>query len=326
MKATHSHAFYFQAVFVFTVWAAATYAAGFRLLGEGRDFINYVNFFDSIPTDLSFSDFRFEPGFVLLAWIFKNVLNTSYEQYATFIVAVSLGLKIQLFYRHCASPLLAFIVYMAIFYPLFEYTQIRAAMAAALALHAIFAFYDEKKLYSTVLFSLAISFHFSAILFPAMLFAAFLVRRNPYVILVVFLVSVIFSNAIIDQAVLAASQVNPLALAYVANAQDNIRPNIFSVLNLSLILLLAVGHFSGLVKDSQQKMFFFIGVASIAIFIIFLPVPVFASRMKELLSISFIFLVFRYRLSTGNIVPVILLTGAGFWSLYRYIGLGIIGA
>lgn len=326
MKATHSHAFYFQAVFVFTVWAAATYAAGFRLLGEGRDFINYVNFFDSIPTDLSFSDFRFEPGFVLLAWIFKNVLNTSYEQYATFIVAVSLGLKIQLFYRHCASPFLAFIAYMAIFYPLFEYTQIRTALAAALALHAIFAYLDEKKWRSLIFFGLAISFHFSAALFAGMLFAAFLGRRKPYIILALLPLGWVFSNTIVTQTAFVASYVNPLVSIYIENSLNDTRPNIFSVLNISMILLLIVGYFSGLVKDSQQWLFFFIAAASMAIFIIFLPVPVFASRMKELLSISFIFLVFRYRLSTGNIVPVILLTGAGFWSLYRYIGLGIIGA
>lgn len=130
MNNAHSHAIYMQAVFVFSVWAAASYAAGFCLLGEGRDFLNYIYFFSSVTTDLSFRDFRIEPGFVLLAWVFKNILNASYDQYATFIIAIALGLKIQLFYRHCASPLLAFVAYMVIFYPLLEYTQIRTVMVA----------------------------------------------------------------------------------------------------------------------------------------------------------------------------------------------------
>lgn len=325
MRNNHSYTFYIQAVFVFSVWVAASFAAGFRLLGEGRDFLNYVNFYSALTADLNFDDFRFEPGFVLLAWIFKNTLNAPYEYYATFIIAIALGLKIRLFYRHCASPFLAFIVYMAIFYPLHEYTQIRTAMAATLAFYAIFAFLDNRKISSLILFGLAVSFHFSAVLFAAIIIASFLTRRNLYILLGILLVGWFFSDAIINQAALLASYVNPLVLAYAASAQDDIRPNIFSVLNMSLMLLLIVGYFSGLVKDSQQEIFFFTGAASLVIFIIFLPVPVFASRVKELLSISFIFLVFRHRLSTRNIVPVILITSAGAWTLYRYIGLRIIG-
>ena len=94
-------------------WLVLTLAAGFRLLGEGFDYVTYATYYLYIPELLSFEDTRFEPGFHLVAWFFRHKIGLSFDQFSMLIVAISLGIKFYLFRKYLAHPMLAVLAYAA---------------------------------------------------------------------------------------------------------------------------------------------------------------------------------------------------------------------
>lgn len=86
-------------------------AAGYRLFGEGRDFLSYVNFYAEIRIFGEQGFFRFEPGFVWVASVFKLILNAEVELLLAVLAALSLLIKFAIFSAH-RRPVLTILFYL----------------------------------------------------------------------------------------------------------------------------------------------------------------------------------------------------------------------
>ncbi|PZX40646.1 EpsG-like putative glucosyltransferase [Roseinatronobacter thiooxidans] len=122
------HWFSFRTKVSWVVAVLAGIAAGYQFFGSGRDFFSYVSFYENIRVfgEQDFS--RFEPGFVLVASFFKLVLNAEVEFLLAVLASASLLIKFAIFSAY-RRPFLTILFYLCCWYPLHEYTQIRAAVA-----------------------------------------------------------------------------------------------------------------------------------------------------------------------------------------------------
>ncbi len=311
------------------VWALMSLAAAFHWFGTSVDFFNYLAFYNGLQHDLSVGYYRFEGGFVLVSWLYKFVFNAEYDVLSLSVVAASLGIKFYLFFRYLRSPLLAITVYLMIFYPLYEYTQIRAALSSALVYFAVHMFWERRHLTSALLLVGALAFHVSAII-VAVAVILFVFLRRPLGITVAFLAALammIWYDEIIAAATNLLPTINPLAAQYFDNILATELPNLWSVQNIFLIasILLVAASASEANKTSYyDSMFIFLSISGFVMLAIFINSPVLAQRGKELLTLSAIFLVFRGSAHT-RAAPFALMLVCGGWSLYRAFSEGVLG-
>ena len=173
-----------QTAALIVAWLLLTCAAGFRWLGDSRDYLQYLAYYDQIPPYLSFNYTRFEPGFHVCAWFARTYLNLEYDYFVLIVAGVSLAIKFHLFRKYLRYPLLAVITYAAIFYPVHEYTQIRIGIALAFGYLTIHNLYEKRYLWGAIWFVPAYLFHTSAIVLPLAFLASRYVRGNMSVILI----------------------------------------------------------------------------------------------------------------------------------------------
>ncbi|MER1676627.1 EpsG family protein, partial [Enterobacter cloacae] len=90
---------HFRMYMLFLCMAAISLFFGLRMLGQDSDFISYETFYDSINNNFTFSDTRFELGFVLVSYFFKEVLNADIHVLLVVIAFISLTIKEYLFFK-----------------------------------------------------------------------------------------------------------------------------------------------------------------------------------------------------------------------------------
>jgi hypothetical protein len=173
-----SHARHF---FILSAWSLLSLAAGFRFLGQDKDYLSYVDFYDKLNASLitSLSETRFEPGFVFLGWASKFLLHFDFSLFLLLSASIALSIKIYLLsLRKFTWILLVF--YVLILYPLHDMTQIRAAIAMAMT-YLAFDFLIKRKWHHAIpLFALGVLFHYSVLIFSPFLLIPlkWLVKQN----------------------------------------------------------------------------------------------------------------------------------------------------
>lgn len=308
------------------IWLALTVATGTMLFGYSRDYFEYLIYYQSIPITLSFLDTRFEPGFHLIAWFFRNDLDLDLSTLAMTLASVSLAIKFFLFRRYLAHPVSAALLYAVLFFPIHEYTQYRVGISLAFGFLGVHLFYDRRYVWSVVLFLLAFSLHFSSILLVAGTGMGLYIR-NRYVIAGSLLAAAIvllfssFNFAFED----ILNSLNPLSAAYIQNKAliDNV--SILSINNLLLIAALACYLVAGYHRRGRYHVLMLTMSIACLVPIVLLPdSPVIAQRSKEVLLPAIIFLSCRDRWRAAD------LAGLGFVALmtallgYLYVDGGII--
>jgi len=301
--------------------------AAFHWFGTSVDHLNYISFYDGLRYELTVVDSRFEPGFVLLSWFFKYVLNASYDILVLSIVATSLAIKFYLFFRYLKSPLFAVAAYLMLFYPLHEYTQIRAALSGSLVYFAAHTFLERRYYPSVALLAGAVAFHASAII-VAIGVAVFIFVRRPIGIVFSFigiLALAVWFEEIVTIVTGVLPYINPLATRYLDNTSAGILPNLWSVQNVFLMAAMcSIAFITARSRTTYGSMFMFLSLAGLLMLLVFASSPVLAQRGKELLTISTIFLVF-YGQADTRYTPFALMLLGGAWSVYRALTLGILG-
>jgi len=144
--------------------------AGYQLLGTSRDYDNYLIFFGWIKHEgISYAlDYRFEPGFGLLSSFFATLLPSGAAIYAV-IAGICISIKIlgvsQL--RNFWLVILAFLsFYLLRYFTLFEMTVLRVTVAASFAFFVFLLRESDKiRLQDLLLLGIAVSIHYSAIVF-----------------------------------------------------------------------------------------------------------------------------------------------------------------
>lgn len=163
---------------IFTLTAFALIlgvVAGHQLMGESRDYENYLIFFDWVNTQSigNALEYRFEPGFVLLSYLLSYLVSSGAATYAT-ITGICIAIKIYgvIQLKNFGLVIFVFLVfYLSRYFILFEMTVLRVALAASFA---FFVFLHREvgriRLKDIIFLGLAVSMHYSAILFVLIYF------------------------------------------------------------------------------------------------------------------------------------------------------------
>lgn len=299
-------------------------AAGYRNFGEGRDYFGYLTFYEEIRLTDTLDIVRFEPGFALTAWISRLTLQLPFPVYFSLLAMGALLVKFWLFSRY-KRPILTVFFYLCSWYPLHEYTQIRAAVALAFCLLAAMFFFRQRYILFSLLMALAFSFHYSSIILAAAIPGAYMLSRFYLPSVFAVIAGLAIGIGGMSEAVFSlAAQFNVLITAYVANI-DGYQVNILSGANLLAASLLAALVFARTLETRQDTTFFILAVFALAAAIAFKDVPVLSHRIREMLLVFLVPLAFNGAFTKRAMPQYALATGLAGWNLYTAISQGIIG-
>lgn len=308
-------------------WLLLTLSVGNLWLGTPRDYYEYLPWYENLTSYFDYTQSRFEPGFYFLAWVFRYIFETSFSFFIGCIAAVSLGIKFWLFKRYLHYPVIGILLYAAIFYPIHEYTQYRAALSIAFGFLAIHLMLEKRWVWAVLLFAVSVSLHGSSILLVAVGVGGYFFRGNKaalFVATATLLLSIFFGqlrNAIEE----AFTAINPLTTSYLENRANIEDLSIFSVNNLFLIAMCFFAIILGYYQRSRYHMLFLtITLTSITPIILLPEAPIIAQRAKEVLFVAMVFLVCRSQFRLKDTPVVAFAAAQGFLLLYLRVREGII--
>jgi hypothetical protein len=304
-------------VALFLAWLFLTLAAAFRWFGENRDYGEYLAYYNQIAPYLGFSYTRFEPGFHVAAWFTRTYVNLDYDYFVLIIDGLSLGIKFYLFKKYLRHPLLAVVTYVAIFYPVQEYTQIRVGIALAMGYLSVHLLYEKRYLWAAIWFVLAYLFHTSVIVLPFAFLAARYLRGNTAVILIGAGAAILFlvSEQLRELIVSLFSGINPLIRAYVDNRTFE-SVSMLSITNLLLIATLASAVATGWFKFSRyHAVFLTLSISAVVAIAVLASAPIIATRTRDVLLVAVIFMIYRSQI-TLRTLPTVLLVWANAGLLF----------
>ena len=310
-------------VIIYTLAFILSIIAGYRLLGEGVDFLSYKSFYEGIHAFGESEYVRFELGFVWVASFFKLILNTKIEVLFTVLVSFSLLAKFAVFSAH-RRPLLTILFYLCCFYPLHEYTQIRSAVSFAFALLAAAAFFRRQFVTFAALMILATLFHGSAIVLGVAIPVAWMLASLRLSIAIAITAGlVVLSGLLIQPLLVFAESLNPLTLSYAANLDGN-AVNLFSPVNILTVLLLGAMLLARSLTDRHKRTLFILVVFGLVVAVSFYSIPIFSHRLREMFMLFLVPLAFDARRTPLGLAQMFLAAVLGGYSLYPQVSRGII--
>lgn len=317
-----------QTLFALVMFPFAAYlgiAAGFRNFGLGRDYIGYLETYNDIRASDALDVVRFEPGFVFSIWVAKFALGVKFQTFLSVLAGAALLVKFKVFSQH-RRPILTNLFYLCCWYPLHEYTQIRAAVSLAFCLLASKFFFRRQFVAFALMMALAVSFHASALLVAAALPGSYFLSRFHLPVVIATLMAITVGLGAINTSVFSlASNFNPLVDNYVATRDDS-QVNILSGINVLTVGLLGSILLSGSLKSRRDTTFFILAIVALASVVVFLATPVFSHRIKEMLMVFLVPLAFNTSLTKRALPQYAAATGLAIWSLYSAVSQGIIGS
>lgn len=303
------------------------YLTSIKAFGIDRDYYNYLLFYETVQGRISYTDLRFESGFVYLSWLFRNLIGFDFPTYILCITAFSLSVKFWFLYRYTKFPILAIASYMMMFYPIHEYTQLRISMALSLSILGVHFLVQKQLFKSAFLFIVAPLFHITAITVSLCALIYFIRNRYLGVALagIFGLLAFYAGDIILSNIVIFSSELNSLSDYYINNSEFIEQANIFSVSNLTIyfVIIFCLLRQWAIKSDLDYILFIFV-LASVVSLILLIDIPVYSQRLKELLSVFMIPIVFRNYISRTDILAIVIMIGASLWALVRYTQQGII--
>jgi len=298
-------------------------AAGYRALGEGRDQLSYRMFFESIRELGELDYFRFEPGFVLISAFFKLRLGVEVDFLIASLATIALLIKFSIFAKQ-NHPVLTILFYLCCWYPLHEYTQIRAAFAFAFILLAAEALFRGRWIKFGVMVSAAFLFHASSVVVAAALPAAYFLSslRLPIVVGGV-AVSAVILQFLMEPLLIFAEKLSAITVYYAANI-DGITVNLYSGANFLTVALLVAIIFAGSLRSRRDRTLFILVLFGLSAAVAFQSIPVFSHRLREMFLIFLVPLAFNMRLTPRGFLQLVSATSLAGWYLSSHIAQGII--
>ena len=318
-----------QAIALVLICIIFSLAAGNRWIGWGKDYSQYLAAYNTTSPSFITGNSRFEIGYEIVSWIFAVKLNVQYSTLYICLCLISIGIKFYLFFKYMNNPVLAAVVYILFFYPIHEYTQIRAAIAIAFGFAAIHCLVERRWFFASFLTLLSIGFHSSAAVLVALgVLVVFVPRRISIIailtgaLLLFVILSVFTSNALID----LVSRINPLTFSYLDNLTDAENINLFSVSNIiGVISLFLMFSFKEYNSDKYIYKFMLLSLFGFVFLVLFDRSPVVALRLSEVVMLSIIFAGFRLPLNRHSIYIQGLLLANGAWLTFRAFSEGTLG-
>lgn len=289
------------------------YIAGYRPFGAGFDFYQYWYFYNRIGPFSNLSDFRFEPGFVLIAKISSQIIGLNYFQFAAAISAICLIVKFRSL-EGLESFIPALMFYLCVYFPLHENTQIRIALAISVLFFSTRYLFSENWLKFAIASALAVTFHTTAIIASVSLISCYFLSKFHigYGIAIAVIISALMSS-FLGMILSDLMELNPL----LENSLNiSINPNVFSITNIFTVAFLFFYILSGSARDRRSKTFFLVSCFGISAFLGLYAVPVMAHRIKELLLVFMTFIAFEYRWNNKTYPQAALAIVLAIGSLY----------
>lgn len=256
------------------------------------DYEVYETFFTS---DLSG---RFEVGFVWLVDMIRSIHMDSVFIFGC-IAVITVGLKLKAIDLMSVCKVCSILVYVSYFFLLHDMIQIRVAFASGLLLLGTKYIYDKKLIKYLLISSLAIGFHYSAMIMLLLWFInSRIPQRKTYVLLVV--ISYILAmmgvgvGKFIEQIPIDAVQ--SLFSVYQDAMDKDIGVNINLVNPIQLLKLVMCAIVWYKIEDIQKKcpmsiLWIKIYTMSIIVFVLLHDIPVVSFRMGEFLQVVDILLI-----------------------------------
>ena len=161
--------------------------SGFRPLNFDQDIQMYLNTFQSF-CKYSFHDVMFdnphrikEKGFIIVNKLFCDV---GFRPMILLFAMIGIGLKSVVISRKTNYCFTALFIYVVLFFPLREYTQVRDAIASSFIILALVYYNRKDFIYSFLLFLVALSFHFVALIYIPIVAIIYLIKRDVYYLLI----------------------------------------------------------------------------------------------------------------------------------------------
>jgi hypothetical protein len=263
---------------------------------------------------------------MFLSWLGKFYAGMDFAQFYTFLAGSSLLLKFRLLWKHTSAPVIAALIYLMVLFPIYEYTQLRAAMAFALAYTAIDAYLDGKRFAALFLFVMSVLFHTTAIVLGAGAISVMLVAKRPPVLAAAFFAAIAFgASLLISASVRILEAANPLAAKYINKAFLDQPPNLFSGENILLFALIVC---SAIVlrpwQTRKDGFFYYLSFWVLIAYIALLKIPVFAHRLAEAFIFSCFLFAFRFDDSHQSRIPSLIMILTGGWMVYEAIFEGLV--
>lgn len=278
--------------------------AGLRGSHVTRDYAEYQYSFDAVFSYIneikSGNIFTFfEPGFILLVYMIRQLSEINYDIYAMLFFAIaSTGLKLIAINKFSFNPFLTVLLFFSHYFLLQEMTQIRAALSSAVFFVALIFYFKGKTIHYVGVILLATLFHYSAVLY--LLILLFNAKNlNKYFYSALLLISVLlgFVKTPLFELI---SQINPELITgklkgyeYIAKhavKQEINTFNIIYLLNIGVILYLIWMVPKHLMKKDGNLMFFIkCNIFSLLLLSFLNGVPAIAFRISEIFGITSIF-------------------------------------
>lgn len=148
--------FYFICAAILLFFGALRYEVGF-------DYGSYQLIYNGYSSGLNVG--RLEPGFAAFMHIFKNWFGLSYPYFLFFLTGFSILIKASFFYKYFRYPIFLLMLYFPAIFLYADFGQIRQGMAVGIFLWCIPAIKDRKLIRFVLIWFLAVSFHYSALIF-----------------------------------------------------------------------------------------------------------------------------------------------------------------
>lgn len=310
-----------EVLLIFVLSVTFAIISGYRLLGFGFDYWDYVSFYDEIGNPINWNYVRFEPGYVYVAWFTKWILGLSYQVFSTFLISLSLFIKFCLFRAYLKFWPLAILSYVLILYPIHEYTQIRIAVSLSIILLALHYSFRKNIILVILLSYLAFIFHYTSIIMIPFLIVALFHENNAiqkFVFISIPLLSALlyfYSDTLID----ITAQYSVSANSYLKSttyAMNSDTVNTFSVATVIPLLVLISSIFLGFHKNNYNIVFIYMTAVSLFVAISFLNFPVFSHRLREIFTVGLLFIAFNRNRTPQDWIPALFVATYGVASVY----------
>lgn len=305
--------------------------AGLRQAGVGTDDLAYVMRFHEIP-DISFwvtgeyvysysNAMQQEFGFTLLSSI-VNYFTSDYRYLFLLIAFLSVGIASYNYYQYTPFVFLAFLLFFVHTYLYRDINQIRAAVAAAIALFLIQQFYYKQHIKIVLTICIASLFHVvSIILFLPYLLSFLKITRKRLVvgIVIAFMMALVGASNILIAAFPDIGFLTTKVINY-ANSHYAESVSLFDITNIkNLVLFLLLIYYWNFLKEKVKyfdvmMMFYFLAVSWR---VAFSDLGILAARVATMFGVVEVVLVPAFvLLFRQKLIPTILIILYAFATLY----------
>lgn len=302
--------------------------AGLRGMDVSRDMYNYVLVFDNANAYTDNTLFSMEPMAKIIPVTLKYLHIYYYWSVFLCFAILSVPLKFRAILKYSPLPMVSVLLFFSYFYLLQDFTQIRAAVAAAILLWSIDDVINKKIINFILKIAIAVLFHFSAVaIFPLYFFS--LKRLNKYkyatLLIICFIIGALRVNLLAF--IPFVSQIGRNVDMYTAltNAADVATSGVVTVTNiiyLAICMLFILLIDTLQTKDQFSILFVKLLTYSLCIMFVLNPFSVaIAGRFFELIACSTIisFMYFIYLIKPKYIgVSISILLSLYFFSLYVF--------